>query len=228
MALGLCGASAAQAQYYYGSGPRYYDEGLPPYEIMRVVRSAGLAPLSRPVRRGPTYVVVAANRSGGQMRVVVDAVTGDIMTVNPMVAMRPYGAQPYYPGGAPLNEPPGAYGGDPRFDGGVPPVPPRDLPSARMMPAPGFAPPAPPREAPNARVATAPAHASPAAPPPPARTPMPRPRPNVAAASEPAPTVTGTVPAPATSKAPAAPVPTPTAPAIINPSTQMVPVAPLE
>jgi hypothetical protein len=236
MTLGLIGASAAQAQpYYYAPrdyGPHFYGQVLPPYEIMRIVRSTGLAPLTRPMRRGPAYVVVAANRSGGQMRVVIDAMSGDIMTVNPMVAMRSYGAQPLYPYVAPpLDGQHGSYGPGPRFDGGVPPVPPRDVPHPRIAtapmvaPAPAVAPPA--RDLPDARIATAPTVAPPAASTAPARTPLPRPRPNVAAND-----------APAASSAPnaaRAPVPTATAPAIIKPApaaepnaTQMVPVAPLE
>src|SRR5262249_47488429 len=160
IALGLCGAGAAQAQpYYYGYGPSYYDQALPPYEIMRVVRSTGLLPLSRPMRRGPTYVVVATNRSGGQMRVVVDAFRGDILNVNPLVAMP--------------DEPPRAFRPDHRFDGGVPPVPPRNIPSVRTLPPPGMGsapptstagPPVSPHDLPNERVANAPPMATPAAP----------------------------------------------------------------
>ena len=75
LALGLdIGIANAQAIYF---GPRVYDAGLPPHEIMRIVRSTGLAPLTRPARRGPYYVLLATNRSGGQMRVVVDAYAGE-------------------------------------------------------------------------------------------------------------------------------------------------------
>ena len=84
LALGLTGAGSADAQaiYYgprvYDPGPRVYDPALPPYEIMRIVRSAGLAPLTRPTRRGSYYVVIAGTRSGGHMRVLVDAYAGEV------------------------------------------------------------------------------------------------------------------------------------------------------
>jgi hypothetical protein len=241
IALGLAGASPAQAQpYYYGAGeigPRSYDQGLPPYEVMRVVRSTGLVPLTRPMRRGSTYVVVASNRSGGQVRVVIDAATGDIVTVNPMAAMPPpYGSQPFYPNGAPSEEPGGTYGMVPRPDGPPPPVPPRDVPRAPVAAAPASPP--PPGGAPRLLDQPKTAHATtgqatPALASAPVRTPLPRPRPKFAAndgasASAPTPKVAPPPPAPAS-------LPTATAPAIINPvprnadgTTQMVPIAPLE
>src|SRR5438270_11819114 len=91
LALGLdIGIANAQAIYF---GPRVYDAGLPPHEIMRIVRSTGLAPLTRPARRGPYYVLLATTRSGGQMRVVVDAYAGEIVRVNPMLVAGLYGPQ---------------------------------------------------------------------------------------------------------------------------------------
>ena len=226
-------------------GAHGYDWGLPPYEIMRIVRSRGLAPLTRPMRRGSTYVVVAANRSGGQMRVVLDAASGDIMTVNPMLGAGPYGAPPPYQNAGPMpEEQSGRYAGDPRYEGG-PPVPPRDVPRAPLSTNPMASDPmARPRGAPapygvvqSPRLATAPAMTPAPGASVPARTPLPRPRPKLAAtdaagarspASEQAP--------PAPSQATIAAVPSATAPAIINPSpvqspdggTVMVPVAPLE
>src|SRR5947199_77406 len=129
LALGLdIGIANAQAIYF---GPRVYDAGLPPHEIMRIVRSTGLAPLTRPARRGPYYVLLATNRSGGQMRVVVDAYAGDIVRVNPMLVAGLYGPQPAAPYGPPprivtgpskFDDPPLAYTPNTRFDGGVPPV----------------------------------------------------------------------------------------------------------
>jgi hypothetical protein len=94
MALGIVGltlgsASTASAQLIY-VGPRYYAPGLPPGEIIRIVQRAGFVPLSAPMRRGPNYVVIATGR-GGQMRVVVNAFAGDIVRINPVIAMRPFG-----------------------------------------------------------------------------------------------------------------------------------------
>lgn len=183
LALGIGGAGTASAQpyYYYGSarppayvGPRMYAPGVPPHEIIAIVRASGLAPLTQPVRRGPgTYVLIAAGRAGEQLRVVVDAYAGDIIRVTPVVAMRPYGgpvaAYPYDPRlrGAlvqrEIKDPlPGGYGPNARFDAGVPPVPPRGVPNARLA---------------NAPTAITPPAAKPQ------QAPLPRPRPSIAAAA---------------------------------------------
>ena len=226
LALGLdIGIANAQAIYF---GPRVYDAGLPPHEIMRIVRSTGLAPLTRPARRGPYYVLLATNRSGGQMRVVVDAYAGEIVRVNPMLVAGLYGPQPAVPYGPPprivtgpseFDDPPLAYTPNTRFDGGVPPVPPRSVPAPRIATAPGATLPS--------STAAAPPHTAAL----PARTPMPRPRPNVAANNMPATHVT----APAAVPEPA-PAPVPTAApgkdkdeSAAKPApVQMIPVAPLE
>jgi hypothetical protein len=241
MALGLMAAGTASAQgiYYYGPGfyGRYYPTpryapGLPPGQIDRIVRSAGYAPLSAPVRRGPNYVVPAVGRQG-QVRVIVDAYAGDIVGVRPMVAAAPYGEPPVPhdprlgnvppqnvpPQNVPpgYREPPVAHGpgADPRAAEGNGPVPPRNVPGAPVSP-------------PNQRIANAPAGGAAAVAPPPARTPIPRPRPNVAEA----PAATATAPAPARTTPPAAATPAevvpeaPPAPA--RPATPLVPVAPLD
>jgi hypothetical protein len=243
----------------YEPGARIYDGSLPPFEVMRIVRSTGLAPLSRPMRRGAYYEVIAANRAGGQMRVVVDAFAGGIVKVNPIMAGGPYGPRlaapydpqlqppprpvaPHSPAGAPTpHEVLGAlapYGG---FDDGVPPVPPRNVPGARIATAPATTP------APDATGALPAAH------PPAARTPMPRARPNIgtpeappalaavpptaapAAAANPSvatPAVASSplATAPPLAVAPPAAAPKATAPAAGAPSGEpkLVPVAPLE
>src|SRR5262249_32306388 len=85
--FGLIAAGPAFAQgiyigpRMYGPGPQVYDGALPPHEIMRIVRSTGLAPLTRPARRGPYYVILAGNRSGGQMRVMIDAYGGGVVRI---------------------------------------------------------------------------------------------------------------------------------------------------
>jgi hypothetical protein len=235
LALGLGGIGTASAQPVY-VGPRVYEPGLPPYEIVAIIRSAGLAPLTRPVRRGQDYVVIAGARNGGQMRVVVDAYEGDILRVTPVAAPQPYGAPSAYPYerqyepryeprydprsrlapiGPEIKDPPpgsyprGAYGPSSRYDG-VPPVPPRNVPNARLANAPP--------------VATLPHPAVK-----PAHPPLPRSRPSVAA-SQTAPAQTAVAPPPA-----AAPVQqpqaAPTPPKESAPKTetqQLVPVAPLE
>jgi hypothetical protein len=55
--------------------------GLPPYEVVALVRSAGLEPVTRPVRHGPAYVLQAVNKGGKEVRVVVDARTARIVRV---------------------------------------------------------------------------------------------------------------------------------------------------
>jgi hypothetical protein len=80
---------------------------VPPYEIARIVRSAGFDPLAPPLRQGPTYVVRATDFRGILMRVVVDGRSGAIRAVNRIVAASegygpvemlppPYGAPPAY------------------------------------------------------------------------------------------------------------------------------------
>jgi hypothetical protein len=271
LAFGVAGAGIANAQTVYVGprvydsrayepGGRIYDGSLLPFEVMRIVRSTGLAPLSRPMRRGAYYEVIAANRAGGQMRVVVDAFAGDIVKVNPIMAGGPYGprlAAPYDPqlqspprpvapyAGPEIKEPP--HGAPPpyaRFDDGVPPVPPRNVPGGRIATAPATGP------APDATGTL------PAARPSVARTPMPRARPNIgppeapsvapalaaappAAAPAAAATPSAAAPALASSPlatapplaaAPPAAAPKATAPAAGAPSGEpkLVPVAPLE
>jgi len=86
---------------------------LPPYEIATIVRSTGLSPLERPFRRGPTYVVHAIDQRGDEMRVVLDARHGDILSVTPISTISRLGPAP---GGYP-------YGPPPRVGGGAPPLP---------------------------------------------------------------------------------------------------------
>lgn len=244
LALGIGAVTAAHAQY----GPAYpsvYAPGLPPHHVIAIVRSNGMTPLTRPVRRGPNYVVIASDRAGAQVRVVVDAFDGAIVRVRPVVAMRrPYGpavaADPYAPRPRVAiarpemrDPPPAVYGADPygpraRADDGLAPLPPRSVPNARVATAPNGA--APPATAPHA---VAP-HALAAQP---QRTPLPRPRPAIASND-----TTGTVPAaadpPAAAKAepPAATAetkawPVPASPAESAPKSgelKMIPVAPLD
>jgi hypothetical protein len=229
LALGLADVGIANAQgIYFGIGPGVYDPGLPPHEIMRIVRSTGLTPLTRPGRRGPYYMVIAANRSGGQMRVVIDAYGGEIVRISPMMVAGLYGPQvaaPYEPppriATVPPEprEPPPVYGPNARFDGGVPPVPPRSVPGARIATAPAAAPPTTGAVPPPAAAL-------------PERTPMPRARPSVASKETPA-AVQATAPAAPQVTAPApAPVAPPAAAkdetAAKPEPSQMIPVAPLE
>ena len=59
---------------------------LPAYEAATIVRSAGLNPISPAFRRGETYVLRAVGRDGREMRVVVDARYGEIMSIAPVMS----------------------------------------------------------------------------------------------------------------------------------------------
>jgi hypothetical protein len=204
---------------------------LPPYEIMSIVRSTGLAPLTRPMRRGPYYVLVAVDRAGRQMRVVVDAQLGDIVNMRPAVAAATYGPEAGRPevGRPEVGRPSGlpgaaavplgptaAYGAHPNGDA-LAPMPPRSIPNPTVANA---APPnaaAPNPATPNTRALNAPGAAppstrlavvEPALPPPP---PLPRPRPKLALNEAPAAAAAPAAVAPATPPAvkPAVPATTP-------------------
>jgi len=93
---------------------------VPPYEISRIVRSAGFSPLAPPLREGTTYVLRVTDYHGILMRVVVDARSGAIRAVNRIVPAYevglmgpPYGEPPPYgppPGYGPPNYRPAGYG----------------------------------------------------------------------------------------------------------------------
>ncbi len=168
---------------------------LPPYEIMSIVRRTGLAPLTRPMRRGPYYVLIAVDRVGRQMRVMVDAQLGDIVNLRPALATTSYGPDVVHPYPAPLGAP------LPEPVAPVTPLVPRlgsDNVLAPTAPAPRPVAPAraeaapPPRSAPNPRPTEAPSPAMPATrtavaePPSPPPPPLPRPRPHLAANQVPA------------------------------------------
>jgi hypothetical protein len=57
---------------------------LPPHEIITIVRSAGLNPVSRPARRGTNYLLRAIDEGGQEVRVVVDGRIGEVIAVTPM------------------------------------------------------------------------------------------------------------------------------------------------
>jgi hypothetical protein len=127
---------------------------VPPYEITRIVRSAGFDPLAPPLREGTTYVLRATDFRGILMRVVVDAHSGAIRAVNRIVP----GPGPSSPVGMlppPYGVPP-SYG-SPDFDG--------------PQMAPGEESATPPMPPPAARTAALPLVSAPPLPP------LPRPRP---------------------------------------------------
>lgn len=216
MVLALADAGTASAQVFYPTPrfyrPRYYAPGLSPSQIVQILQYAGLTPLSAPVRRGPNYVVMAATRSG-QVRVIVDAYEGDILSVRPIAALRQYG-EPAPDGPGVAVAPPGADGAGPG-----------DAVRGPLLR----------RSGPNQRLTNAPPSGSAGAVGPRERTPIPRPRPSMAAnaaaaTTEPTPAQPPAAPPPAATPpaATAAPAAVPPASAQARPATRMVPVAPLD
>lgn len=116
---------------------------VPPYEITRIVRSAGFDPLALPLREGRTYVIRATDFRGILMRVVVDARSGAIRAVNRIVSDQgmygaigmmppPYGVAPPY-AFLPSYSAPSEYA-PPEFE--VPDIGPSDDASVPEVPAP--------------------------------------------------------------------------------------------
>ena len=68
---------------------------MPPSQIVRIVRSAGLLPTSEPALTGSTYVVRAVDPYGTPMRVIIDARYGYILSVHRMAATEPPPHPPY-------------------------------------------------------------------------------------------------------------------------------------
>jgi len=105
---------------------------LPASEVGIVVRSAGFVPISPAMRRGESYVLRAMAPDGREMRVIVGARSGEIVSASPVMAAAPTGERlgPYE-----------------RMDGPPGYVPPpilheNDRPMARpMAPVPTAAPP---------------------------------------------------------------------------------------
>lgn len=75
---------------------------LPPFEVITIVRSMGMDPLGRPVRRGAAYVLRALDRYGQEVTVAVDARQGRVLSVRPVVPV----AAPYGPPGQAYTPPP--------------------------------------------------------------------------------------------------------------------------
>jgi hypothetical protein len=176
LTLALAGSGPAAAQLVYPAPPGPVMV-MPPHEVVAMVRSTGLEPLSHPVRHGPAYVLRAADPAGQVMRVVVDARLGRIVRVMPAFAPRyaaPVGPPPYGrpPGSIALM--PDGYSPNSRIAALPPGVgdPPMHGPGGAYEGLPGARAPA---------VHAPPQPGAQAGPPP-----LPRPRPNVASAAKPA------------------------------------------
>ncbi len=106
-----------------------YAGALPPYEVMTIVRSSGFYPIGRPVRVGAVYQIAALDPYEMNVRLIVDARSGQILAVRDF-------AEPGYPAG-PAYYRPGPGDGrllPPRPIGGPyyeeRPTPPRSIPFA--------------------------------------------------------------------------------------------------
>jgi hypothetical protein len=122
-AAGFLGSTPANAQMLAA-------DILPPYEVVTIVRSMGLNPLERPRWRHGRYVMAATDRSGREVRVVVDASSGQVIRVVPMDVG-------YYDGPRGYGVRPDPY--DPRY--AAPPPPPRAIPNEPGYgPRPGYPP----------------------------------------------------------------------------------------
>jgi hypothetical protein len=105
--------------------------GLPPYEIVAMLRAAGFEPVIRPVRGAGVFFVRAFAPDDADVRVTVDARTGRILEVQPMG----YAGPPFIRGYR-LAAPRFSYGPSVRSHDatGALPVPPRGVPGARSAP----------------------------------------------------------------------------------------------
>jgi hypothetical protein len=200
----------AAAAGFLGCGPANAQmlaaDILPPYEIATIVRSMGLNPIERPIWRNGRYVMAATDRSGREVRVVVDAYSGQVIRVRPM-------DMGYYDGPRGYGVRPDPY--DPRY--AAPPPPPRPIPNEPgYAPRPGYPPQpgyeddeyfdgrtgsiAPSAPSPQPRITAPQVNTSPSArsasvAPPKSDTPLPRPKPAVtqSASKEPPPVPQGEV-----------------------------------
>src|SRR5262249_44221819 len=188
-ALGVACATSAPAQVY-PEPPRGYAEPpaveqplvrpmfqprLAPSEVLMIVRTSGLRPLTQPAVRGSNYVLLASDNMGGQLRVMVNGNNGRIMNAAPAYDSR----FAYHP-----VRPRGLIPGAPQHHAAAPSpsyvAPPSDLkepssPPARVArAAPGSQ--TPPATSGSSGLASAPDITG-AVPSRPARTPLPRPRP---------------------------------------------------
>ncbi len=146
-AVGLAQTPSTSAPPPPAAPPKPITGFVPSYEIMRTVRAAGFQPLEPPMREGRIYVLRATDFRGILMHVVLDARTGAIRDVTPIVgpygriappgAPEPYGPPPYAapPYAPPSYETPAEYGAPgPQIgseDPGVIPVHPGIPPTGR-------------------------------------------------------------------------------------------------
>jgi hypothetical protein len=85
----VAATSLAAAGYYQRQRAQVTAaDALPASEILNNVSALGLRPTTQALRRGVYYVLHAVDRRGVEVRVVVDAQLGDIVSVTPLLAPR--------------------------------------------------------------------------------------------------------------------------------------------
>lgn len=117
----LISAPIAGAEERLPIAPDALPRSLAAHEILSRIRSGGFDPVGQPIRRGPRYEVAAVDPYDLDVRLIVDAQTGQILAVRhdpqleyePPVAGRTYAQWPF------------RRGRESR------PIPPRDIPSGR-------------------------------------------------------------------------------------------------
>jgi len=92
LTIGIVGSALAATLTFVAASsvkrePVAEAEALPVHQILTTVRSMGLNPTGEPVRRGPDYVLHAHDRRGVEMRVIVDAHFGDVLSITPARAL---------------------------------------------------------------------------------------------------------------------------------------------
>lgn len=86
-------ASAAGAEP--AGPPPNVAAGLPPGQIMAIVRANGFDPIGRPVRNGNVYALQALDPYDVEYRIVVDARTGRTVSLREIARPGPYVAVPH-------------------------------------------------------------------------------------------------------------------------------------
>ncbi len=100
--LGLSGAAPAAAepirlaQTFAADVIPPHADVIPPHEVFTIVSSMGLRPLGRPHFRGRSYVLLAVDRRGEEVRVVVDAYAARVVSVRPVDSVAEYDGPPVH------------------------------------------------------------------------------------------------------------------------------------
>jgi hypothetical protein len=80
---------AAAGPYRHERAARHYAyEAVSPDLIESSVHALGFNPILRPIRRGSYYVLHAFDAHGIEVRIVADAILGDILSVREVIAPR--------------------------------------------------------------------------------------------------------------------------------------------